>query len=202
MTSPYIDDTTLLAGFHQRETLAEKQVFQKYFKPLCLYSETITGQLAASEDIVAESFEKAWARRLEFNTLENLKAFLYHIVRNASLNYTESQKRHRSHHEQIRYLSNHEPQLPEALEREILRVELLQEIYQEIENLPDRCGQIFKLLFIHHQTTQEIADQLSINVQTVRSQKARAIQLIKTELLRKRRIAPALLFAILLGYAR
>jgi len=64
MTSPYIDDTTLLAGFHQRETLAEKQVFQKYFKPLCLYSESITGQLDASEDIVAESFEKAWGRRL------------------------------------------------------------------------------------------------------------------------------------------
>src|ERR1700743_3871099 len=98
MAGPYNDDTTLLAGFHQRETPAEKQVFQKYFKPLCLYSESITGQLDASEDIVAESFEKAWGRRQEFQTLENLKAFLYRIVRNASLNYAESQKFHRRHH--------------------------------------------------------------------------------------------------------
>jgi len=202
MASPYIDDTTLLTGFHQRETLAEKQVFQKYFKPLCLYSENITGQLDASEDIVAESFEKAWSRRQEFQTLENLKAFLYRIVRNASLNYTESQKLHRTHHEKLRYLSHNEPEQGEAMEQEILRVELLHEIYQEIENLPERCGQVFKLLFIHNLTTDQIAARLSINVQTVRTQKARAIQLIKIELLRKNQIPATLLFAILLEYAR
>jgi RNA polymerase sigma-70 factor (ECF subfamily) len=202
MTSPYIDDISLLAGFQRRETPAEKQVFQKYFKPLCLYSESITGQLDASEDIVAESFEKAWGRRREFQTLENLKAFLYRIVRNASLNYTKSQRLHRTHHEQLFYLSNHESGPGEALEHEILRVELLHEIYQEIENLPDRCGQIFKLLFIHNQTTDQIAAQLSINVQTVRTQKARAIQLIKIGLLRKNRIQAIFLFGCLLECAR
>lgn len=202
MISPYTDDISLLAGFQRRQSPAEKQVFQKYFKPLCLYSESITGQLDASEDIVAESFEKAWGRRQEFQTLENLKAFLYRIVRNASLNYAESQKLHRAHHEQLRYLSNDEPEQGEALEREILRVELLQEIYQEIENLPDRCGEIFKLLFIHNQTTAQIAAQLSINAQTVRTQKARAIQLIKIELLRKKRVQVVFLFGLLLEHAR
>lgn len=200
MTSSYIDDTSLLAGFQRREIRAEKQVFQKYFKPLCLYSESITGQLDASEDIVAESFEKAWGRRREFQTLENLKAFLYRIVRNASLNYTESQRLHQTHHQQLSYLSNHESGPGEALEQEILRVELLHEIYQEIENLPDRCGQIFKLLFIHNLTTEQIAAELSINVQTVRTQKARAIQLIKIGLLRKNRFQAIFLLGCLLEH--
>src|SRR6186713_964717 len=198
MTSIYIDDTTLLAGFLHGETPAEKQVFQKYFKPLCLYSESITGQLDVSEDIVAESFEKAWSRRQDFQTIENLKAFLYRVVRNASLNYMESERSHRKHHEQIRYLSRVDSGPEEDLE--ILRVELLQGIYQEIENLPERCGQIFKLLFIHNLSTDQIATRLSINVQTVRTQKARAIQLIKIELLRKSRIPAALLFSFLLEY--
>ena len=202
MINYYNDDTALLSGFHQRKTLAEKQVFQKYFRPLCLYSESITGQLDASEDIVAESFEKAWRRRQDFHTLENLKAFLYRIVRNASLNCRENEKRHRKHHEQIRYMSKDDSGPDEELDRAILRVELLQEIYQEIENLPDRCGRIFKLLFIHNYTTDQIATQLSINVQTVRTQKARAIQLIKTELLRKNRLRAVLLFVVLLEYTR
>ena len=202
MTSPYIDDITLLAGFQRREALAEKQVFQKYFRPLCLYSENITSRLEVSEDIVAESFEKAWGRRGEFQRLENLKAFLYRVVRNASLNYAESERVHRTHHEQILYLSGNDPGTDEALEREILRVELLQEIYQEIENLPGRCGQIFKLLFIHNLSTDQIAAQLAINTQTVRTQKARAIQLIKIELLRKNRTAVLLLFSMLLEYSR
>jgi RNA polymerase sigma-70 factor (ECF subfamily) len=202
MISPYIDDITLLAGFQRREALAEKQVFQKYFRPLCLYSENITSRLEVSEDIVAESFEKAWGRRQEFQRLENLKAFLYRVVRNASLNYAESERIHRAHHEQILYLAANDPGTDEALEREILRVELLQEIYQEIENLPDRCGQIFKLLFIHNLSTDQIAAQLAINTQTVRTQKARAIQLIKIELLRKNRTAVLLLFSMLLEAAR
>ena len=46
---------------------------------------------------------------------------------------------------------------------------------------------------------KEIAAQLSIDPQTVRSQKFRAIQLIKTELLRKGRITSLLLLMALLG---
>jgi RNA polymerase sigma-70 factor (ECF subfamily) len=202
MISPYNDDIALFAGFQRREALAEKLVFQKYFRPLCLYSERITSRLEVAEDIVAESFEKVWERRQEFQRLENLKAFLYRIVHNASLNYAESERRHRVHHKQILHVSKDDPGTDEALEREILRAELLQEIYLEIENLPDRCGQIFKLLFIHNQTTDQIAARLSINVQTVRTQKARAIQLIKIELLRKNRIPVLLLLAILPEFTR
>src|SRR5450631_1246790 len=108
MERDYADDMTLWAGFQRGENQAEKIVFQKYFKPLCLYSERITVRLEQSEDIVAESFEKAWGRRQEFQTLENLKAFLYRIVRNASINYTIATKQHRTAHAHIEYLTKQE----------------------------------------------------------------------------------------------
>lgn len=202
MTGRYNNNTDLLAAFHKGESQAEKQVFQQYFKPLCLYSSTITGQLQASEDIVAESFAKAWARRGEFATLDNLKAFLYRIVRNGSLNHAEGERRQRLHHERLRYMSGVDGVEEEVSALEILRVELLQAIYAEMEHLPDRCGQIFKLIFIEHLTTDEIAARLSINVQTVRTQKARAIQLIRTELLRKNRVPALLIFASMLAEIR
>ncbi len=83
-------------------------------------------------------------------------------------------------------------------EREILRVELLKEIYDEIENLPGRCRQVFKALFIEGLSTDQIAENLSINVQTVRTQKARAIQLIKIQLLKKgKTLAVLILYAFL-----
>ncbi len=76
---------------------------------------------------------------------------------------------------------------------EVLRAELLYEIYQEMENLPEKCGQIFKMLFIEDKSTEEVAQHFGINVQTVRSQKARAIQLLKAALTQKNKTAALIL---------
>ena len=192
------DSASIWTAFQQGERHAERKVFQHFFKPLCLYSERITGQLQAAEDIVAEAFEKAWARRQEFETIDNCKGFLYRVTRNASINYSIATRQHRKAHAQIEYVAKRDVEDEPVLEREILRVELLQEIYEEIENLPGRCGQIFKLLFIHGKSTEEIGALMDITPQTVRTQKARAIQLIKTQLLKKNRILTLLLLIALL----
>jgi RNA polymerase sigma-70 factor (family 1) len=198
MIRTYTDDTHLWADFLRGEPSAERQVFHRFFKPLCLYAERITGQLEAAEDIVAEAFTKAWARRRDFEAIDNGKAFLYTIVRNASLNFTAAARQHQQAHLQIAYLEGQEKELEPALEREILRVELLQEIYEEMDNLPDRCGQVFKRIFIYGQSTEQIAAELGMSPQTVRTQKARAIRLIQIELLRKNRISALLLLMALL----
>jgi DNA-directed RNA polymerase specialized sigma24 family protein len=64
-------------------------------------------------------------------------------------------------------------------------VELLQEIYEKMESQPGRCGEIFKPLFIHGLSTEEIGNRLGISPQTVRTPKARAIGLIRIQLLKK-----------------
>jgi RNA polymerase sigma factor (sigma-70 family) len=192
----------LLAGFQKMDILAEKIIFKKNFWPLCLYSERITGHLQQSEDIVAETLKKLWDRRNEFQSLDNIKMFLYRAVRNASINFKISERQHKAAHAKIQYLSRDIYSSDDALANEMLRMELLQEIYNEIENLPEKCGQIFKMIFIQGMTTSKIARELSINIQTVRTQKARAIQLIKTEMLKKTHIIRLSLLAIILNLAR
>ncbi len=193
-----MDDIALLAAFQKGAAHAENAVFKKYFRPLCLYSERITGYLEQSEDIVAEAFEKVIDRRNEFQTLDNLKAFLYRVVRNASINFTIAEKQHQQAHANIRYSIGQSYESEDVHKNEILRVELLQEIYEEIENLPEKCGQIFKMIFLQGLSTDQIASCLSINVQTVRTQKARAIQPIKTKLLRKNRALLAIFILMMI----
>jgi DNA-directed RNA polymerase specialized sigma24 family protein len=41
---------------------------------------------------------------------------------------------------------------------------VLQEIYREIEELPDNCGQIFKMIFLENLPTDQIAERMGINV--------------------------------------
>jgi RNA polymerase sigma factor (sigma-70 family) len=188
-------------AFQARDPGAERLIFQRFFRPLCLYSERITGNMPAAEDVVAEAFEKCMDRRGEFKTLENCKAFLYHLVRNASINVSNLDRSHRSAHAKIGYIQEGEVEGAFPVENEILRSELLQEIYAEIEALPGRCRTIFKLIFFEGLSTEEIAERLGIRMQTVRSQKSRAIELIKTELLKKDRfLAVLVLLALVEGY--
>jgi len=191
---PVMDDTVLLRAFQQGDGWAEKNVFDRFFEPLVLFSERMTGDVLASEDIVVEALTKAIDRRLDFLSVAKLKSFLYQVTYNASINQVTSDQRHRIIHEKIRYQEQHEPGVGAVLETEVLRAEILQEIYAEVENLPDKCSQIFKMIFVEELSTDVIADRLGINVQTVRSQKARAIGIIRTALLKKERLTTLFLF--------
>jgi len=189
-----MDDNTLLTGFQNGDAWAEKMIFDRFFEPLTLYAERITHDLGASEDIAVEAITKSIDRRANFEALPKLKSFLYQVVHNASINYVTADKRHTAIHERIRGEYQSEPEGVEATELEVLRAELLQEIYREIEQLPGKCGQIFKMIFLEQLSNEVIADRLGLNVQTIRSQKHRAIGLIRTALLKRGRMTTLLFF--------
>lgn len=181
------DDKALILAFQNGDPAAENALFNRFFQPLCLFSERITTDLQQSEDIVAESFMKLIDRRGDFPGVPQLKSFLYRTVHNASINQIIALRRHQAIHEKIGFFQRQDQQDEKDYELEILRAELIRDIYEEIENLPDRCGQIFKLIFVEQLSSEEIADRLSITPQTVRTQKARAITLVRTALLKKNR---------------
>ena len=162
--------------------LAGKFIFDRYFHPLCLFAERITGDMLQSEDIVAEAFEKLMMKNGDFSSIPRLKSFLYKAVHNASINHVIAQKRHTVAYDQIRHLTKSNVEYDDAIQIEIMRAELLHEIYIAMGKLPDKCGQIFKMIFVEELSNYEIAGRLRINVQTVRTQKARAIGLIKNAL--------------------
>jgi RNA polymerase sigma-70 factor (family 1) len=193
------DEIHLITAFHNKQREAENFIFLKFFRPLCLVSYNLTEELPVSEDIVAEVFIKLFDRRLEFERLDNISAFLYVAVRNASITHISTQNRHSAAHQQIAAHAETYDLIPDALQSERLEAELVHSIYQEIENLPGKCRDIFKMIYLQNRSTREIAEALNISPQTVRTQKARAIQLIKTELLKKNLLVA---LALLLIYLR
>jgi RNA polymerase sigma factor (sigma-70 family) len=190
----YADDMMLFRAFQDGETGAEKIVFQRYFKPVCIYAERITGDRDSTEDIVIESFQRAWERRLTFPTIDDFRRFLYRIVTNACLTRNTTRRQHELAHGEVRHLNAQDQELGSAYEREALRAELLQEIYLEVEGLPERCRTIFKAIFNEGLSHEQVAERLGIDIQTVRSQKARAIGLIRTRLLRRGQLLAIFLF--------
>ena len=154
-------------------------LLKQFYSPLCLFAERLLKDKAASEDIVGESFIKLWHKRADFESLQNIKAFMYITVRNACLNYLKQAKRESLNQKQLAYITGEKE---EFVLNEMIRAEVLKEIMHEIDKLPEQCGKVLRLGYLEGLRNQEIADLLHISVHTVKNQKARAIQLLKIKL--------------------
>lgn len=179
------DEIELIDAFHRSDQRADKLLFDRHFRSLCVYAENITGNMQEAEDLVVIVFQKMMSRRDEFQSSSGIAAFLYTSTRNAALNANRNNKQRALDRERFLYLEPAESLQKDARQNEIIMIELLSHIYQEMESLPKKCRTIFKLYFLKQLGSDEIAGLLGISPQTARTQKARAIQLLKIKVWKK-----------------
>lgn len=159
---------------------AIKEIYSLYHSVLCFFAYKYTKSYDEAEDIVHSVFAKIIEKGV---TLENdftIKSYLFSSVRNASLNYIKKDNVRKRYSE---YSSSNETGTDNSsylLDR--IETEILFEIFSKIDALPSGCNKVFRLSYIEGLSNQEIADKLGISLNTVKSQKARAKQLLKESL--------------------
>lgn len=171
-----------ILDFNEGKHAALSYLFDKHHAGLCFYAFSIVGDLQEAQDIVSECYVKLWDKRADFNDFSQTKSFLYVSCRNRCLNFIRDQKRREKYQEA--YLSQidlHEKEISHHL----IKAEVLNYLYAEIETLPNKCRQVFKLLYFDGKKTSEVASIMGISIQTVRNQKTIAHNLIRTSLLKK-----------------
>ncbi|QEC40274.1 RNA polymerase sigma factor [Pseudobacter ginsenosidimutans] len=178
-------ETELIDAFHRSDQRADRLLFNRHFRALCVYAENIVGNMQEAEDLVVIVFQKMMAMRMEFQSSSGISAFLYTSTRNAALNANRNNKQRTLAKERFMYLEPIASSQKDSGQNEIIMIELLSHIYQEMENLPHKCRTIFKLYFLQQMSSDEIAGSLGISPQTARTQKARAIQLLRIRVWRK-----------------
>jgi RNA polymerase sigma-70 factor (ECF subfamily) len=187
-------DKSLLLEFKRGNTHAFRAVYDMFFPSLCFFAKRLVDNDGEGEDIAADSFVKLLNRYDSFDTMPNIKAFLYITTRNACLNYLRySQRQHSSKRE----LNRMQDKTDEHALSHMVHAEVLREVEFEIEQLPNRCREIFKLIYYERRPADEIAGMLGISINTVWVQRAKAIQLIRTNLLKKGMLSVLLCFIVL-----
>ncbi len=181
MVQPELE-LNIIRGLKKRHSHAMNYLFKRHFKPLCYFAWQLTGNKAEAEDIAGEVFLKLWRKHNDFDSLRNIKAFLYIATRNACFDYLKHVQRKTASHEELLYLAESSE---EYIHSRVIKSEILHSILFEIETLPPVRKQIFKLIYLENMTTAEIATRLNITADTVRVQKARALNLLRTQLLKK-----------------
>jgi RNA polymerase sigma-70 factor (ECF subfamily) len=142
---------------------AEFEVFfKRYYKLALCVSVRITGNFTASEDIVQDIFLRLWKNAEILRPGESLKSLLLKAVKNKSLNYIRDKKKNQDLHS-IRLIPDEEKDDFEPDER-------ISGILMQIESLPPKCREIFNLVVFKEQKYQEVASQLGVSVNTIKTQ--------------------------------
>ena len=138
--------------------------FKYYYRPLCLYAIHYVRNMELAEDIVQDSFSALW---------EKLKAYLYTMVRNRSLDYLKK--------EQLFDMSLSPADLEETLTDEEAENRSLMEarMWTAIDALPERCREVFLLNKRDGMKYKEIAELFGISVHTVDNHITKALRLIR-----------------------
>lgn len=152
-----------------RLTLKEyKSLFNRLYTSLCLFANKYLDDIEISKDIVQEVFIKVWENNIEFQSENTIKSYLYTSVKNKSLDYLKSKRVKTTDY--LPALEIEKIETEAYFLREIVVVETSKIIEEAINTLPDRCSQVIKLS-IKGFTNSQIAEELSVSLNTIKSQK-------------------------------
>ncbi|WP_421920946.1 RNA polymerase sigma-70 factor [Marinifilum sp.] len=172
-----IHSTISIEKFRIGNQSAFRHLYDKYYEALLLFGQKYILNNEAVEDIVQDSFIIVWEKRTSFFQEASIKSFLYKAVRNSCLNYLDHQKVMRKHETQSKVdVLSEEYFLNNVIEEEVNRI-----IAETVERLPESARFIY-LLSLKGLKNAEIAEDLNISINTVKTQKQRANKYLKENL--------------------
>lgn len=171
-------ESILVERLRNKDKRAFELVFKDYYGPMKSYAMRFMDEMDEAEEIVQDVFVKFWDKCESIASDSSIKNYLYRSVHNTCLNYLKHQKVKDSYQQ---YVIGY---MEEAMEEEYApeKPDIEERIHAEINNLPPRCSEIFKLSRFEGLKYQEIADHLEISIKTVEVQMGKALKVLREKL--------------------
>lgn len=150
-----------------------KSIYAKHFSNLCFVSFKLVNNKDIAEDIVQDAIVLLWDKRSILNEIKSIKAYLYRIVINKSMNYLNHEKIKKFYHDEIR------KKAPISTDSNSYFNEKPDLINYELDNLPLKCKEIFLLHRYEGLKYKEIARDLSISVKNVEYYMSKTLKILR-----------------------
>ncbi len=171
-----INNESFIKELNKRNAVAYYKLYKDYYKALVAYSTNFVSAIEPAEDIVQDLFIEIWEKNLTFFSYPSLKHYLYNSVRNASINYLKHQNVEVLYIQKLIETYKEIDDDDDVYEEEVYRL-----LFKAIDKLSPRCKEVF-LLYMDGKKNEEIADMLDIAIETVKTQKKRAMKSLKKQL--------------------
>lgn len=138
-----------------------------------------TKDLDTAREVAQEAFISLWEKRETIDLSKPVKTYLTTTVRNKCLNWLRDNKKFNREILDIEGLLSDRIYIPSD---RLVESEIRIKIISAIEELPEKCREIFVLNRNENLKYQEIANQLQISVKTVETQMSKALQHMRDRL--------------------
>ncbi len=166
----------LIKRFNQGDEKAFKTLYKEFFKPACVFASRYVKSDADVIDIIQETFLNIWEKREVFISVGFFKAYLYKAVRNNCFKYIRDKQ------VENKYINQQNiSEEGESFLRAIVVEEVHREIINVLNKLPEERRKIMMLVLAGLNNNQ-IAEDLKISVNTIKTQKKRAYSYLREEL--------------------
>lgn len=153
-------------------------LYQDYYEQMCSVVYRVLNDSNASEDIVQEVFMEIWKKRDNIVFTTSIYGYLKRSCINRSLNYIRRNKMKFEDESALQFQYNED-----HTHNELEADDLKSIIARSVDSLPDRCRQVFVLSRYEHMTYKEISQELDISIKTVENQIAKALKVLKNNVL-------------------
>lgn len=144
-------------------------LFKNHYKSLCVSALLLIKDEKVAEDVVQDVFLKIWNKRKELEFVSNFNSYLYISVKNACLD----QLRKTRHTDDINEVEISD----EALDpfHSVRIKELSKQLKEATDSLPIQCKVIFEMVYVDGKKYQEVANELGVSINTIKTQLKRAL---------------------------
>ena len=150
-----------------------KTFFNKHYKNYVIYANGYLFDKAASEDVVQDVFLYLWEHAEHININSSLQGYLYTAIRNRCLNHLKSLKLIDTNHILEFNISLITEQVFDSNSEENKEI-VYKHLLDIVDTLPEKMQQVVKLKFLQNYKYAEIAQEMNISINTVKTQLKRA----------------------------
>jgi RNA polymerase sigma-70 factor (family 1) len=179
LTYSLLSDLELTALLREGDAAAYTVVYNRYFNELYIHAYSRLRDKEEAQDVIHELFASIWNKRADLVLKSSLPAYLYTAVRNRILDVIA--------HQQVesKYVSSLQHFLEEGYcvtDHQVRERQLAALIEKGISELPPKMREIFELSRKQAMSHKEIAEQLNLSEQTVRTQVKNALRILRLKL--------------------
>ncbi|WP_040372027.1 RNA polymerase sigma factor [Butyricimonas synergistica] len=169
------EEEKLFNRMQEGDWSAFNSFFECYAEQLYHYALGFVKHREEAEDIVQDVFIYLWTNRDKIAYTGSVYAYLCRAVKNSCIDYKLHEKVEERYRREMAVLA------PEDAGEEDDFEELYARLQAVMETLPPKCREIFVLGCVESMSYKEIAEQLNISVNTVKTQMKSAYKKIKGE---------------------
>ncbi|UKJ07682.1 RNA polymerase sigma factor [Solitalea lacus] len=172
-----MDDILILEQLKADEAAGFKNLFDKYYKQLCLQAFFLLNNSEEAEDVVQAFFLKLWQEKQYFQIETSLKSYLKSAIRNICLNRIKQRKTYVE-----LALEDADFVADENSDKVLENKELQYRIDKALSTLPDQCRLVFTIVALENKKYQEAADEIGVSINTIKTQLKRAFSKMREQM--------------------